>query len=127
GAADELVRFAEKSGKTVRGHALVFGQGLPLWILEHGITRKLGIKLPSLDLPLIGPAVGSVVDQALVPVAGWSREELLGIMKTHIRTVMRHFGDKVPEWDVVNEPLNGAGKRANTVWQRYIGRDYIEQ
>jgi endo-1,4-beta-xylanase len=48
-------------------------------------------------------------------------------MKTHIRTVMRHFGDRVLEWDVVNEPLNGAGKRANTVWQRYIGRDYIEQ
>ncbi|MEA2424559.1 MAG: endo,4-beta-xylanase [Thermoleophilaceae bacterium] len=131
-AADSLVAFAKQHHKQVRGHALVWGLQLPLWLIDHGATDNLGLHLPPISvppLPLPPPldTVDSAVSDLLTTLTGWDRSELLGIMRNHIDTVMRHFGADVPDWDVVNEPMSENGALANNVWRRFIGPDYIEQ
>jgi endo-1,4-beta-xylanase len=130
-AADALVAFAKANHKQIHGHALVWGLQLPLWLIDHGLTDNLGLHLPPISippLPLPEPLdqVDSAVSNVLTTLTGWDREELLAIMRTHIDTVMRHFGDDVPEWDVVNEPIDAGGNLQNNVWRRFIGDDYIE-
>jgi endo-1,4-beta-xylanase len=125
-AADDLVAFAKEHGKRVHGHALVWGLQVPLWLIDHGITDKLGLHLRPLSLPDLPAPLNTVVGDVLTSVTGWTRSELLGIMRHHIDTVVRHFGDDVPEWDVVNEPMAPNGTLANNVWRRFIGPDYVE-
>ena len=50
-AADALVDFARRNGREVHGHALVWGLSLPLWLVDHGATDKLGLRLPPIALP----------------------------------------------------------------------------
>ena len=50
-AADELVDYARRAGKAVHGHTLVWGLSLPLWLVDHGATEKLGLRLPPIVLP----------------------------------------------------------------------------
>lgn len=131
-AADELVRFALRNGKAVRGHTLIWGQSLPLWLVDHGATDKLGLRLPPIALPrlpdplgqLLDP-VGRLLDDTTIALTGWRRDELLAIMTGHIRRVMRHFAGDVREWDVVNEPLAADGTLAKNVWRRFIGPGYV--
>jgi endo-1,4-beta-xylanase len=125
-AADALVTFAKEHRKRVHGHALVWGVQVPLWLIDHGVTDKLGLHLPPLSLPDLPRPLDTVVGDVLTVATGWTRSELLGIMQHHVDTVVRHFGDDVPEWDVVNEPMAENGSLANTVWRRFIGDDYIE-
>jgi endo-1,4-beta-xylanase len=125
-AADDLVAFAKEHGKRVHGHALVWGLQVPLWLIDHGITDKLGLHLRPLSLPDLPAPLDTVVGDLLTTATGWTRSELLGIMQNHVDTVVRHFGDDVPEWDVVNEPLAPNGTLANNVWRRFIGPDYVE-
>jgi endo-1,4-beta-xylanase len=106
-AADALVAFAREHRKRVRGHALVWGLQLPLW--------------------LAAPSLSSGVDGLLTAVGGWRRAALLGIMRHHIETVVRHFAGDVAEWDVVNEPLAPTGALADNLWRHSIGDDYVEQ
>jgi endo-1,4-beta-xylanase len=127
GAADELVAFAKEHHKRIHGHALVWGLQVPLWLIDHGITSKLGLPLRPLSLPDLPRPLNTVVGDLLTAVSGWTRTELEGIMRHHIDTVVRHFGDDVPEWDVVNEPMADNGTLANNVWRRFIGDDYVEQ
>lgn len=124
-AADELVRFALSNGKTVRGHTLIWGQSLPLWLVDHGALDKLG--LPPLALPHLPNPLGGLLGDTTTLLTGWRRDDLLAIMKDHIRTVMRHFAGEIGEWDVVNEPMAEDGTLAPTVWRRFIGPDYVEQ
>ncbi len=64
-----------------------------------------------------------------------SREDALDNMKTHIRTVMEHYGDKVISWDVVNEAMNDnppnptdwQASLRTSPWKTAIGDDYVEQ
>lgn len=126
-AADELVSFARKHGKHVRGHALAWGLQVPLWLIDNGLTERLGLRLPPLSLPSLPQPLGAAVGDLLTAATGWTRAELLGIMQRHIDTVVRHFGDDVPEWDVVNEPLAPTGVLADNVWRRFVGDDYVEQ
>jgi endo-1,4-beta-xylanase len=114
GAADELVRFARANGKTVHGHTLVWGQSLPLWLIDHGVTDKLGLRLPPINLPPLPDPLGRLLGNPLTLLTGWRRDELLSIMQDHIRTVMRHFVGDIGEWDVVNEPLADDGTLAQT-------------
>jgi endo-1,4-beta-xylanase len=125
--ADDLVAFANEHDKRVHGHALVWGLQIPLWLIDHGITGRLGLPLGPLSLPDLPRPLNSVVNDVLTSATGWTRSELEGIMRHHIDTVVRHFGDDVPEWDVVNEPLAADGRLADNVWRRFIGDDYIEQ
>ena len=125
-AADELVDFARRHGKAVRGHALVWGLSLPFWLVDHGATDKLGLRLPPIVLPRLPGPLGQGLSEGATVLTGWRRDELLAIMRTHIATVMRHFAGRVAEWDVVNEPMAADGGPAPTVWRRFIGPDYVE-
>ena len=126
-AADQLVDFARSNGKAIHGHALVWGLSLPLWLIDHGATDNLGMRLPPIALPPLPRPLGRTLGETSTLLTGWRRDELLGIMTTHIRTVMRHFGSDIREWDVVNEPMAEDGTLAPSVWRRFIGPDYIEQ
>ncbi|MFW5807699.1 MAG: endo-1,4-beta-xylanase [Spirochaetota bacterium] len=55
----------------------------------------------------------------------WTREELMAVLEDHIKTVVGHYKGKVYAWDVVNEPLDGSEYRT-TIWEHYIGPEYIE-
>ncbi len=125
-AADALVAFGRAEGRRVHGHALVWGLQVPLWLIDHGVTENLGLTLPPLSVPKLPRRLGPPVNDLLTLATGWTRSELLGIMRSHIDTVVRHFGDGVPEWDVVNEPMAEDGSLRNNVWRRFIGADYVE-
>lgn len=64
-----------------------------------------------------------------------SREEALANLRTHIETVVEHFGDKVISWDVVNEAMNDNPSNPedwkaalrDSPWKAAIGDDYVEQ
>ena len=126
-ASDELVRFARRNGKAIRGHTLVWGQALPLWLVDHGALEKIGLRLPPIALPRLPNPLGKLVGETTTLLTGWRRDELMGVMKRHIRTVMRRYRGDIAEWDVVNEPMADNGSLARTVWQRFIGPQYIEQ
>lgn len=125
-AADELVDFARRNGRAVHGHALVWGLSLPLWLVDHGATSRLGLRMPPIVLPPLPGALGRGLSEATTLLTGWRRDELLSIMTTHIRTVMRRYAGRVAEWDVVNEPLAADGGDAPSVWRRFIGPEYVE-
>lgn len=107
--ADKLVDAALGEGLKVHGHVLVWHQQSPDWMNmakdEGGSTYYL------------------------------SREEALENMKTHIRTVMEHFGDRVISWDVVNEamadnppnPQDWEASLRQSPWYHAIGPDFVEQ
>lgn len=92
GAADQFVSLAERLGKSVRGHTLVWHDQLPGWLTSRT----------------------------------WTRDELLGVMRDHIKAVMGHYRGRVAEWDVVNEPFEADGSLRHSIWLDVIGRDYID-
>lgn len=102
---DALVAKIEAAGLLLHGHVLVWHQQTPAW-LNTGTDNA----------PL-------------------SRDVALANMRTHIRTVMEHFGDKVISWDVVNEAMNDnppnpqdwQASLRNSPWKAAIGADYVEQ
>lgn len=107
--ADKLVDTMLNAGMKVHGHTLVWHQQSPEWMN----TSK--------------DAEGNTVYL--------SREEALNNMRTHIKTVVEHFGNRVISWDVVNEamsdnPPNPSDWRASlrqSPWYHSIGEDYVEQ
>lgn len=56
----------------------------------------------------------------------FTREELLGILRTHIQEVVGRYRGQVFAWDVVNEALNRDGSLRDTIWLRHIGPEYID-
>lgn len=107
--ADKLVDKALAEGLKVHGHTLLWHQQSPEWMNTttdaEGKTVALG------------------------------REEVLENLRTHITTVMEHFGSKVISWDVVNEGMNDNPSNPTdwrkalrqSPWYQAIGEDYIEQ
>lgn len=108
-AADAMVNKVLAEGMQMHGHVLVWHQQSPEWM--NTTTDSSGNTVPL------------------------SREEALANLRTHIRTVVEHFGDRVISWDVVNEamndnPSNPADWQASlrkSPWYQAIGPDYIEQ
>ena len=107
-SGDCLVNLAERHNMLVRGHTLVWHSQVPWWISSDGKKND----------------------------KGYSRAELLKIMKDHITTVVTHYKGRVAEWDVVNECLdeNQTTIRTNpagydlrpSVWYTGIGEDFID-
>jgi endo-1,4-beta-xylanase len=103
--ADRMVENVRKAGLKVHGHTLVWHQQSPMWMNQSAKDVYLG------------------------------REEALENLRTHIKTVMEHFGDKVISWDVLNEamsdnPSNPEDWRKalrKSPWYHAIGDDYVEQ
>lgn len=107
-SADAMVNKVLAEGMQMHGHVLVWHQQSPSWMYSK---MSNGVEVPL------------------------SREEALGNMQTHIRTVMEHFGDRVISWDVVNEamsdnpsnPTNWKNALRKSMWYNAIGSDFVEQ
>lgn len=108
-AADAMVNKVLAEGMQMHGHVLVWHQQSPDWM---NTTKDAEGK----TIPL-------------------KREEALLNLKTHIRTVVEHFGNRVISWDVVNEAMNDnpsnpsdwQGALRKSPWYNAIGPDYLEQ
>ena len=102
---DAILSFAEKHDMKVRGHTLCWHSQIPSWI---GNSQ-------SADNP-----------------KGWTKKQLLDILKNHIYGVVQHYAGKIVEWDVVNECLadgqsgNGYVLRNNSIWKSVIGEEFID-
>jgi len=108
GNADQMIKIAQENNMYVRGHTLCWHSQVPSWISKDGYAND----------------------------KGWSREELLSILKNHIENVAGHFKGQINEWDVCNEVLddnqqtvwsnpNGYDLR-QSIWQTVIGEDYLD-
>lgn len=58
----------------------------------------------------------------------FTRDELIGILKEHIQTLVGRYRGKVMAWDVVNEAIDDkTGRfRADSFWFQKLGADYIK-
>ena len=103
--ADKMVDKMLAEGLKMHGHTLVWHQQSPQWMNQSAKDVYL------------------------------NREEALENLRTHIKTVVEHFGDKVISWDVVNEamsdnpsnPENWKAALRKSPWYHAIGDDYVEQ
>ena len=93
---DRLAEWAQKNGKTLTGHCLVWHSQPPKWMF----TDKKGNLV--------------------------SRETLIGRMYNHIMTVMTHYKGKVKGWDVVNEAIQDDGSYRQSLYYKIIGPEFIE-
>ena len=63
---------------------------------------------------------------------GFSRQELIEILRDHIFTVVGRYRGRIALWDVVNEPVEtrseepGYGELRSSLWLQTIGPSYIE-
>ncbi|WP_418040362.1 endo-1,4-beta-xylanase [Paenibacillus xylanilyticus] len=104
-AEDALVQRVQDAGLDLHGHVLVWHAQSPTWLHTAANGEPL------------------------------SREEALENLRTHVQTVVEHFGDKVISWDVVNEAMNDnpanpqdwKNALRNSGWLQAIGPDYLEQ
>lgn len=104
-AEDALVQKVQDAGLDLHGHVLVWHAQSPTWLY----TAESGKPL--------------------------SREAALTNLKTHVKTVVEHFGDQVISWDVVNEAMNDnpanpedwKNALRNSGWLQAIGPEFIEQ
>jgi len=88
---DVILDIAEKQGKRVRCHNLIWVSQLPDWVL-NGV---------------------------------WTAESLTAVMKTHIQTLITHWGARCYSWDVINEALNSDGTFSSSIWYDTIGSEYF--
>ncbi len=56
----------------------------------------------------------------------FTRDELIGILREHITTVVGHYRGRVAAWDVVNEAVDDNGTLRDNIWLQSIGPEYIE-
>jgi endo-1,4-beta-xylanase len=100
-----LVDKALAQGLKMHGHVLVWHQQTPEWLF----TADNGAPL--------------------------SRDAALTNLRTHVKTVVENFGDKVISWDVVNEaiidnppnPTDWKASLRQSGWYKAIGPDFVEQ
>jgi len=105
--ADRIVDYAETHDMRIRGHALVWGR----------------------RYSTIGTVGGDwTATPAWVHNGDFSRAEMIEIMNEYIETVVRHYGDRVDEWVVVNESASWepGGGFGDNVWKEKLGEDYVE-
>jgi len=100
GPGDELIKFAEDNKMMVRGHTLAWHQSVPAWVEDGDFTR----------------------------------DEAISLLEEHIDKVVKRWQGKIREWDVVNEVIRDGltgqpgenPRRSNSVWERFIGEDWVE-
>jgi endo-1,4-beta-xylanase len=99
--ADKIMAFADKHGKLVRGHCLIWDH--PTQIADWMFQDKNG-----------KPA---------------SRELMLERMRNHIHKVVGQYKGKIYAWDVINEPIDTStnDQLRHSKWYELIGPDYIEK
>ena len=63
---------------------------------------------------------------AWVTGAGFTKAQLLAVMKDHITTVVGRYRGKIASWDVVNEVAAYNGTLLPGIWLNTIGPEYID-
>jgi endo-1,4-beta-xylanase len=97
--ADKYVNFAQANGMKIRGHTLVWHQGVGDWMFVDGN--------------------GQPATKAL----------LYARLENHIKTVVGRYKGKIYAWDVVNEVIDSSqtdGFR-RTKWYEIAGPEFIEK
>ncbi|PLS08389.1 endo-1,4-beta-xylanase [Neobacillus cucumis] len=102
---DALVAKIKAEGLKLHGHVLVWHQQTPAWLNTDENGNPLG------------------------------REEALANLRTHVKTVVEHYGNNVISWDVVNEAINDnppnptdwKASLRQSAWYKSIGPDFVEQ
>lgn len=61
-----------------------------------------------------------------VSAGGYTRDELLAVLRDHITTVVSRYRGRVVAWDVVNEAVEEDGSLRNNIWLQIIGPEYID-
>ncbi len=96
--ADVLVNWAEQNGMKVRGHNL-------LWLRPDRNSDWLN----NYDF---GSRPGTEAER---------------LLRDHVNTVCRRYGDRIFTWDVVNEAIDPAtGKMRDMVFSRHLGDDCMD-
>lgn len=109
GGGDAVANLAKANNMYMRGHTLAWHNQLPQWVSVDGKKND----------------------------KGWTKEQLLAILKNHIEKVVAHYKGKIAEWDVVNECLDedqsivrsnpdGYKLRQQSVWTTVIGEEFID-
>jgi endo-1,4-beta-xylanase len=102
---DALVAKIKAQGLKLHGHVLVWHQQSPTWLFSDVNGQPL------------------------------SREAALTNLRTHVKTVVEHFGPNVISWDVVNEAINDGLSNPSDWkaslrqfgWYKAVGPDFVEQ
>ncbi|MEW5966599.1 MAG: endo-1,4-beta-xylanase [Pseudomonadota bacterium] len=55
----------------------------------------------------------------------FGRDELIAILREHIRTLVTRYRGRVASWDVAAEAVDENGRMRETFWSRGIGPDYL--
>jgi len=97
--ADSLLDYAMANKLRMRGHALIWG------------------KFPGMTYPKVWT---SIVKNSTDPKA-----EMKKIIKKYITAVMSRYKGRVTNWDVVNEPMGGAGLFPS-IFTETMGEYYID-
>ena len=108
GGSDAIMWLANRKMQEVRGHTLAWHSQVPSWVSSDGKKNN----------------------------NGFTRRELLDILKNHIYNVVGKYKGKIREWDVVNEVLDddqsivrttpGSYKLRPSIWATYIGEEFID-
>ena len=108
GGSDAVMWVAGRSGQEVRGHTLAWYSQVPTWVSQDGKKNN----------------------------NGFTRRELLDILKNHIFNVVGQYKGRIREWDVCNEVLDDdqsivrtdptAYKLRPSIWSTYIGEEFID-
>jgi len=113
--ADRIVNFAQENNMRIHGHVLAWHVQSP-WFLNIASS------------PPSGWAYGQMAPPPL------PRDQAIANLVDHIEQVMRHFGDSIDSWEVLNEifpstvapgvtPANWRERLRNTPWNRAIPFD----
>ncbi|WP_181438797.1 endo-1,4-beta-xylanase [Paenibacillus sambharensis] len=115
--ADGMIAKAQSQGQDIHGHVLVWHSQTPAWFNQQ-----------------VDASGNALKDEAGNPIY-LSRDEALTNMRTHIRTVMEHYGGIPESWDVVNEAMeddphpvtNWKDALRKSAWYYSVGPDFVEQ
>jgi hypothetical protein len=57
----------------------------------------------------------------------FSPTEISSILKDYVQTILRRYSGRFYSWDVVGNAFDDLGRMRQTIWQKAIGPDYVEQ
>jgi endo-1,4-beta-xylanase len=57
----------------------------------------------------------------------FSSNEISSILKEYVQTILRNYSGRVYAWDTVIGVFDDLGKMRQTIWQKAIGPNYVEQ
>jgi endo-1,4-beta-xylanase len=56
----------------------------------------------------------------------YTRQQLVDVVRRHIRALVLRYRGRIAEWDVVNEPLDENGRVRRSLFFRVLGTEYID-